>query len=95
MIDWLEANMATCMFVKYFHIECPGCGMQRAFIALLRGDLLHSIQLFPALIPYIVTVVLLIVQLIFKFRTGAFAVMWGFIVSVAIMIVTYIIRLMV
>jgi len=51
MIDWLEAHMGTCAFVTYFNIECPGCGIQRAFIALLRGDTALSFRLFPALLP--------------------------------------------
>ena len=50
-VDWLESNLASCVYVKYFGIECPGCGLQRSFIALLRGDFLLSFSLYPALIP--------------------------------------------
>lgn len=94
MIEWLEAHMVPCVFVKYLHIECPGCGTQRAFVALLKGEFVHSVQLFPALIPYMITVLLLIIQLLFKFRSGAFYVMYGFIASVAIMLIGYAIKLM-
>lgn len=94
MIEWLEAHMAPCVFVKYLHIECPGCGIQRAFVALLKGELGQSLRLFPALIPYMITLLSLLIQLIFKFRSGAFYVMYGFIASVAIMIISYVIKLM-
>jgi hypothetical protein len=94
MIEWLEAHMIPCVFIKYLHIECPGCGTQRAFVALLKGDLIHSVKLFPALIPYMITVLLLIIQIFFKFRSGVFYVMYGFIASVTIMMISYTMKLM-
>ena len=47
-IKWLEANMLTCPSVKYFSIECPGCGMQRSMIALLKGNFSGSLVMYPA-----------------------------------------------
>lgn len=93
MIEWLETHMAPCVFVKYFHIECPGCGTQRAFVALLKGEVWQSVQLYPALIPFIITIFLLLLHLIFKFRSGAFYVMYAFISSAAIMMINYVIKL--
>jgi len=37
---------------KYFGIDCPGCGLQRSFVSLLRGDLQESLALYPGLIPF-------------------------------------------
>jgi hypothetical protein len=95
MIDWFEAHMGTCAFVKYLNIECPGCGIQRAFIALLKGEFAHSIRLFPALIPYITTILLLVIQVIFQFKKGAYIIMYSFIISVIIMTISYIIKLVI
>jgi hypothetical protein len=94
MVEWLEAHMAPCVFVKYLQIECPGCGIQRAFIALLKGEFGESVKLFPALLPYIATIGMLIWQLIFKSRSGAYYVMYAFIVSVVVMITSYVVKLM-
>jgi hypothetical protein len=93
MIDWLEAHMSSCAFVTYFNIECPGCGIQRAFIALLKGELLESLRLFPALIPYVCTVLIMVSHLIFKFKNGGTYVMYGFILSVILMLVSYVVKL--
>ena len=46
-IGWLEQRELPCLFKKYFHIDCPGCGFQRGIIALLRGSIKESFLLFP------------------------------------------------
>jgi hypothetical protein len=63
--------MLTCPSVKYLHIDCPGCGMQRSAIALLKGQFLSSIDLYPALIPLMLLVVYTALHLISKFVNGA------------------------
>lgn len=44
--------MLTCFSKYYFGVECPGCGAQRSMVKLLEGDILSSIALYPALIPF-------------------------------------------
>ena len=51
IIPFLESKMLPCTTKSWLGFDCPGCGIQRAFIALLKGDLLVSLQLYPALIP--------------------------------------------
>ena len=38
---WLEAAPSICLFRNLLGVRCPGCGMTRAFSALLHADL-HS-----------------------------------------------------
>ncbi|MBK8366264.1 MAG: DUF2752 domain-containing protein [Bacteroidetes bacterium] len=73
MIDWLEHNLLPCFLKSHFGLECPGCGMQRSLIALLKGDILESLHYHVALIPFIITISLLIAQLIIKHEKGK----WG------------------
>ena len=42
--------MPKCVFKTYLHIECPGCGFQRALHALLHGDIRASLAFNPFLI---------------------------------------------
>jgi hypothetical protein len=92
MIDWLEQHLSPCFFKSHFNMECPGCGMQRSLIALLKGDVLESLHYHVALIPFIITISLLIVQLIIKHEKGGKWVMWSFIGTTGITIVQYIIK---
>jgi hypothetical protein len=51
VIQWLQDHLLTCPFKKLTGFDCPGCGFQRSILALLQGDLLKSILLYPATIP--------------------------------------------
>lgn len=92
MIDWLEHHLSPCFFKSHFGLECPGCGMQRSFIALLKGDITSSLHYHIGLIPFMITIILLIIQLIIKHEKGGKFVMWAFIITTAITLVQFIIR---
>jgi hypothetical protein len=93
LAHWLEGHLQSCSWKHYLGIECPGCGMQRAFIALLRGDLLESIRLFPALIPMMAMLFFLVLHLIFKFSRGALILKTLFIFTSLIMLTGYVIKI--
>jgi hypothetical protein len=93
MINWLEQHLSPCFFKSHFgNLECPGCGMQRSLIALLKGDILESLHYHVALIPFIITISLLIAQLIIKHEKGGKWVMWAFIITTGITVVQFIIK---
>ena len=47
IISWLEQRELSCLFKKYFHVECPGCGFQRSIIELMKGNVEKSFLIFP------------------------------------------------
>ncbi len=94
LIHWLESHLQSCFYKKYFGIECPGCGMQRSFIELLKGNLWESIILYPALIPTIIMIGFLFVHLIFKFKNGGTYLKYLFIFNASIIVLSYIYRLL-
>ena len=94
IIEWLESHMQSCFYKKYFGIECPGCGMQRGLVELLKGNFYESFVLFPALIPTISLVLYLILHLVFKFRNGANILKILFIINTSIVVLSYIYRLL-
>lgn len=94
IIDWLEHHFLACPYKKYFDIDCMGCGMQRSFIALLKGDFIESFYLYPALIPMLVMILFLPIHLIFKFKNGASLLKYLFIFNISIVIISYLIKIL-
>jgi hypothetical protein len=90
--EWLEENQIPCFYRKIFGIDCPGCGMQRAIIELLKGNILDSIIFYPPLIPIIITLIFLLLHLIFKIRNGHKVLKIMFIISISIVFVNYFIK---
>ncbi len=93
LISWLENNMLACPYKKYFGMDCFGCGMQRSFVALLKGDFVESFHQYPALIPMILMFLFLIIHLIFKFKNGGTWLKYMFIFVVSIVVINFIFKL--
>ena len=52
----LDLLNTTCIFIYLFNVPCPGCGMTRAFLSLLKLDFKSAFIYNPTifLMPYIV-----------------------------------------
>ncbi len=50
-----------CVFLRFFHVICPGCGMMRSIKSLLRFDLKGAFQYHPMVfaMPLVVLYILL------------------------------------
>ena len=94
-VEWLEKRQLPCFNKSVFGIECPGCGVQRALIALLRGEFVESFKLYPALVPIIAMLVLLVVHLFYNLKHGAKMLVSLFIFNVVIIVFSYICKLIV
>jgi hypothetical protein len=86
----MEIPLLPCPIKHLFHIDCPGCGMQRSIIALLKGNLMESLSLYPATIPIFVLLMYTTLHLKFDFKQGASVIKWGYIGCVAIVTGFYI-----
>jgi len=95
IIFWLESHQGTCSFREHVGIECPGCGLQRSILALLKGDLVESILQFPALLPLMAMFAFLGIHLVFKFKHGAFVLKMFYITNISIIIMNYIYKLII
>jgi hypothetical protein len=93
IIHWLENHLLPCFYEQCFGIPCPGCGMQRAIVALLKGNIIESLRLYPALIPVLLMVSFLLIHLVFRFRQGGIVLKWMFILNAVIIFFNYLYKL--
>lgn len=60
----------NCVFKTYFNVECPACGMTRAFYSILNFDFIHAFLYNILSIPLAIIVIISIFILIYDFITG-------------------------
>ncbi|WP_090120871.1 DUF2752 domain-containing protein [Lutibacter oricola] len=84
--------MLSCSTKKYLNQECMGCGMQRAIILLLKGDIIGSIKMYPALITLIIMFIYLLFHLKFNYIKGHLVLKYLFILNVIIILGNYLIK---
>lgn len=85
--------MLTCFSKQYFGVECPGCGIQRSALSMLRGDFLESLALYPALIPFILFSVVGILSLFKTFKINTRWVLILAIITTVIMLTQYVLKM--
>jgi hypothetical protein len=85
--------MLKCQWKSTFGIECFGCGFQRSLKMLLEGDVLGSLQMYPALIPFLFTILYTGLHINFKFEKGARNIVISFSITIAIMVINYLYHL--
>jgi len=90
---WLEANMLSCPSKKFLHIECPGCGLQRSFIALLKGNITNSFLLYPATLPILFMFGFTVLHLKYNFEKGAAVIKYSQIGIAIVIVVFYIYKI--
>jgi hypothetical protein len=90
---WLEIHQLPCPFKQLTHFDCPGCGIQRSFILLLKGDMPASFLMYPALLPILLLFALLIVHLIVKMRNGPVILKYAYFFCTGVILVSYIYKI--
>jgi len=93
IISWLEQHQLPCIFKSLTHFDCPGCGFQRSFVALLHGNVAESFKIYPALIPILFLFGLLAVRLITKNESYNTALKYLFFFCASIIVVSYIYKI--
>jgi hypothetical protein len=89
----LENYLLPCIWKSLFHIDCPGCGLQRSVLFLFRGDLASSISMYWATIPILFMLGFLALHLRFRFMKGNKILVWMYCGNAILIICHYIYKL--
>ena len=93
VVNWINAHLITCPFKYHTGLDCPGCGLQRSFIALLQGDVAGSFKLYPATIPILALFVFVPLHLKFDFKQGAYFIKFAYTGIAIIIVLNYIYKI--
>ena len=80
-----------CGALKLFGIPCPSCGMTRAFLSLLRLDIVSAFRFNPAFPTFIAAVALLILSIVDEKRRRLYAILA--VIDVILLITVWAVRL--
>lgn len=89
----MEEYMLPCLNKKLLGVDCMGCGMQRAMVLVFQGEFVAAFQMYPAIYSLITLFIFIGVNIFFKFKhsnkiIGALAIL-----TVATIIISYIIKI--
>lgn len=90
----LEKYMIPCMNKKIFGFDCPGCGMQRAFVMVLKGEFTDAFFMFPAIYTFIAFFGFIILNFFDKKRNYHKIIIGLGIINGLIMIISYIYKIL-
>lgn len=74
-------------------MDCPGCGFQRATIALLKGNLNDSFQQYPPAIPILLSTMAALMVYTFKLDKNSNALKMMYVVTGVFVLVNYLYKL--
>lgn len=88
-----EDFMIPCLNKKLFGFECMGCGLQRSVALIFNGEFIAAFFMYPAIYPLIALFSCIIVNIFFKFKHATKIINVLAIITVIIIVVSYIIKL--
>lgn len=93
ILHWLDGHQLPCPVKHFLKVDCPGCGFQRSFMALLRGDIPASFHLHPATIPLILLLLFAFAHLVYRFKKGDTIIIYSYIFITLIILTNFVYKL--
>jgi hypothetical protein len=89
----MEDFMLPCLNKSLFGVDCFGCGGQRALLLVLKAEFNQAFLMFPAIYPILFLLTFLILNLFVKFRYDFEIKIALIILSGAVMLISYLIKM--
>ncbi|MFN5249544.1 MAG: DUF2752 domain-containing protein [Bacteroidia bacterium] len=90
--DSFPSYFITCPSKKHLGLECPGCGMQRAYFSIYKGKIRESFEYNPGAFPFLFLILFTALHLKFKFKRGHRLIVIGFILTALTMWIAFILK---
>ena len=89
----MEEYMLPCLNKKLFGFECMGCGLQRAISLIFKGEFVDAFYMYPAVYSLILLFIFIGINFFFKFKNSNRIIAALAIITVATIIISYIIKI--
>ena len=88
----IENYMLPCFTKKLFGFDCPGCGLQRSLVHLVKGEFGAAFEMYPAIYPMLFLFGFLAVDKMFSFRFSNIITIVLMVTTVATILTNYILK---
>ena len=85
--------LLPCLNKSLFGIDCLGCGIQRAFMHLIRGEFLLAYKMYPAIYTLLLFGLFLLINRKMNFKNSRKIIITFAIVNLLIIIISYYIKM--
>lgn len=89
----LEDHMLPCFSKTMFGITCLGCGLQRSFIFLTKGEFIDAFKMYPAIYTLILFFLVILLSFFVKFKNSKKIIGRLAYLNLSLMIINYIVKL--
>ena len=89
----MEEYMLPCLNKKIFGVDCMGCGLQRAIALIFQGEFVAAFQMYPAVYSLITLFLYVGLNIFFKFKNSNKIIGVLAILTVATIIISFVIKL--
>ncbi len=89
----MDDYMLPCLNKKLFGVECMGCGIQRSIALILEGQFIDAFYMYPAIYSLIILFLCIGINIFFKFKHSNKIIGGLAILTVATIIISYIIKI--
>ena len=88
-----EDYMLPCLSKQLFDFECFGCGLQRSVYLLFQGEFIAAFKMYPPIFPLITLFFFIGINMFFKFKNSTKIINILAIVTIATIIISYLIKI--
>lgn len=89
----MEDHLLKCSFKESLGFECLGCGTQRSFLALIKGDVVQSFIYNPGVLLILLTFIVSFVVYKYFPKYSFKAIVTSFSITIIAMSVSYILKI--